>query len=62
MSSLKFDQSFKTEVSVNHSFFSLHRYFSQPENIEHKPATHCSSLKFDADDEFSAENETLQVN
>ena len=51
-----------TENFPNHNYLSPPGYFDYAEILAHEPSRHYSSLKFDNDDEFSAENETLQVN
>ena len=50
------DTSSETEISPENA------YFSNPENFFNQPETQKSTLKFDADDQFSlVENDTLQV-
>ena len=64
MSSLKQNSTvpwkLETEIST-HSISAPRGYFSKPEIFEHIPTIHYSSLKFDAVDEFSARNDTLQI-
>ena len=54
--------SFKTEVPSNHNFLAPHEYSKKAGDFACKSVTHHSSLKFDGDDDFSANDETLQVN
>ena len=49
------------EVSPKHNCIASHIYFSSPRNFSFKSSTYYSSLKFDADGEFSSKNDTLQV-
>ena len=56
-----FYYSTETEIPTSNTFLTPHGSVSNPEQFGQKPATHNSSLKLDADDQFSSENETLQV-
>ena len=55
------DKSSGTEVSPNDIILAPQWYFSNCENFALKPATYYDSLKFDADDEFTAKTESMQV-
>ena len=48
--------------STNLTFLAPDGYFSVFKNFAQKYTTYYSSLKFDSDAEFSAKNDTLQVN
>ena len=58
----EFEKSLETKISANHILLAPHGFFSTPENLTHKPASQCSSSKFDVDDELSAKTETMHVN
>ena len=55
-SQTEFDTSPSTEVSLERNLSTPQGHFGKPENFLNHPATHCFSLKFDADDEFSSMN------
>ena len=59
---IEFENSSEYEVSPNHNFLASHGFFSNPQIYAQKFATYYSSPKFDADDELSGKNETIQVN
>ena len=59
---IDFNNSSENGVFSNRNFLTYHAYFSNPEKFEHKTATFYSLLELDVDDEFSAQNETLQIN
>ena len=58
----EFNNSSGTENSSNHNFVAPRGSFSSLKNFAHKPVIYYSSLKCDADYEFSANNDMLQVN
>ena len=61
-SQTKIDISPLTEVSAKQNLSPSHEHFGSPENVMNYPATHNSSLDFDAGDKFySVKNDILHV-